>query len=531
MVRIAGAVLGVAVAAAAWLFLAPAQLGGSTGYVVLYGTSMEPRYSAGDLVLTRPAANVQVGDVVAYHHPELGRTVLHRVVEQQGERLQLKGDANDYLDLPRATKVAVVGREWLHLPGVGGALERVRQPVPAGAIALLCVLLFAGVGASAARRRDGSPQPQRPQTPPAPASAEAEAAKARRALEAMAVVGGVVVLGILLGLVAWTRPTTERVPWPDRWRHEARLSYETPVRASAVYPDGRVDTGETVFARQVPKLRVRLEYAPRTRQADPARLGGTAALEARIRGDNGWHRTLPLAATRVSSGATALEGVLDLRLLETMAGRVESLTGTRATAYDVTLAAAVDVDGDVAGDAVRHRFAPTFGFRLHDGRLEPIAAEADAAGAPATWTRTEPGEGTRVAPARVAYGPAVVEVGDLRLAAVALGLLALVGVPFGLLYVLWPRSGDGADPIEPWLVDVARIPAAREVRDVPSPEALLRVAARYETVVLRVQRPGGRLLGVEVGGILYRHLVGEVEDWPDEPRQPRVTYLTERTAR
>ena len=79
MIRIAGAVLGVAVAAAAWLFLAPAQLGGSTGYVVLYGTSMEPRYSAGDLVLTRPAADVGVGDVVAYHHPELGRTVLHRV--------------------------------------------------------------------------------------------------------------------------------------------------------------------------------------------------------------------------------------------------------------------------------------------------------------------------------------------------------------------------------------------------------------------------------------------------------------------
>ena len=114
------------------------------------------------------------------------------------------------------------------------------------------------------------------------------------------------------------------MPWPDRWKHEARLSYETPVRTSAVYPDGRVDTGETVFARQVPKLRVRLEYGLHTREADPMRVGGTAALEARIRGDNGWRRTLPLAATRIRSGVTALEGELDLRFTpQTMAAAVD----------------------------------------------------------------------------------------------------------------------------------------------------------------------------------------------------------------
>jgi signal peptidase I len=528
MIRIAGAVLGVMVAAAAWLFLAPPQLGGSTGYVVLYGTSMEPKYSAGDLVLVRPVSEVRVGDVVAYENAELGRTVLHRVVAKNGERLQFKGDNNEYLDLPRPTEVDVVGREWLHLPAVGGALEWVRQPVPAAALALLCVLLLAGGGATAVRRRDG--RPVRPA--PAPASLEAEAAKGRRALEATTVLGGVVLLGLLLGLVAWTRPTEQRVPAPDRWSHEARLSYETPLRRSAVYPDGRVDTGETVFARQVPKLRVRLDYALRSREDAAAGVGGTARLEARIRGDNGWRRTLPLATTRVRSGAAALEGELDLRFLQRMADRVESLTGTSATTYAVTLAGVLDVAGDVAGDAVRHRFSPTFAFRLQDGRLEPTSAETDAAGAPAAaWTRTEPGDGTREAPSRVAFGAVSIQVGTLRLAAAALGLLALLGVPLGLLYVLWPRPGGDGDPLEPWLVDVARIPAAREVRDVPSPEALLRIAERYDTVVLRVQRPGGRLLGVEVGGILYRHLVGEVDDWPEEPRLPGVTYLTERVAR
>jgi signal peptidase I len=528
MIRIAGAVLGVMVAAAAWLFLAPAQLGGSTGYVVLYGTSMEPTYSAGDLVLVRPVSAVRVGDVVAYENPALGRTVLHRVVAKSGDRLQFKGDNNEYLDLPHATEVDVVGREWLHLPAAGGALEWVRRPVPAAAIALLCVLLLAGGGATAVRRREGDPKVPAP----VPAPLEAEAAKGKRALEVTTVLGGLVLLGILFGLVAFTRPAEQRVPAPDRWRHEGALSYDTSVRRSAVYPDGRVDTGETVFARQVPKLRVRLDYALRTDEADAARIGGIATLEARIRGDNGWRRTLILATRRIRSEVTTLRGELNLRSVQAMAERVESLTGTSATTYDVTLAGAVDVAGEVAGDAVRHRFEPTFAFRLHDGRLEPAAAETDAAGAPAaSWTRTEPGDGTREAPARLRLGALGVEVAHLRLAALALGLLALVGVPLGLVYVLWPRPGGDGDPLEPWLVDVSRIPAAREVRDVPSPEALLRLAERYDTVVLRVQRPGGRLLGVEVGGILYRHLVGEVDDWPDEPRLPGVTYLTERVAR
>ncbi|MGE5690941.1 MAG: signal peptidase I [Pseudomonadota bacterium] len=528
--RIAGTLVGVAALVAGWLFLAPPQLGGSTGYVVLYGTSMEPGYGAGDLVLVRPARHVAVGDVVAYRHPTLGRTVLHRVVARAGDRLQFKGDNNDFLDLPRPTAVDVVGREWVHVPAVGAALEWVRQPLVAAIAAALCALLLLGGGATVTRRRSGRIAPDE-----APPRVSADEAQGRRAVEALAVVGSVVLLGLGLGAVAWSRPLDERAPWPGRWEHEARLSYGASVRPTPVYPAGRVVTGETVFARQAPRVRFRVDYRLRAREG-AARVAGTAALEARIRGDNGWRRTVPLVPARPLRGDRAvLAGELDLGALVRLAQRVEALTGVRAAAYDVTLAPVVRVGGSVGEDALHDRFAPAFPFRLQDGRLEAVAPQPDPATGvdPSAWTRTQAGTGTRVEAARVALGPASVSVRALRFLSVGLGLLALALIPFGVVYVLVGRRGDGDElaGVEPWIVDVARIPEAREVRDVPSPEALVRLAERYDTVVLRVVRPGGRLLGVEVSGVLYRHVLGVVEDWPTEVRPAPVTHLRERAAR
>ena len=58
----AGAALLVA-AAAAWLAFAPAQLGGSATYAVVYGTSMLPHFHADDLVIVRKAGSYHAGDV------------------------------------------------------------------------------------------------------------------------------------------------------------------------------------------------------------------------------------------------------------------------------------------------------------------------------------------------------------------------------------------------------------------------------------------------------------------------------------
>jgi signal peptidase I len=145
----APAVVGLVVAAVmAWLVLAPAQLGGATRYAVVAGASMEPELSRGDLVLVRPGRDLGVGDIVLYRDPELGASVLHRVVAEEGRRLLVKGDANGFVDDVRLRPEDVVGSLWLTIPRVGSALLWLREPVHAALLVFaLAFLALAGGGA------------------------------------------------------------------------------------------------------------------------------------------------------------------------------------------------------------------------------------------------------------------------------------------------------------------------------------------------------------------------------------------------
>ena len=53
------------VLASMWFFLAPSQLGGSSSYVITYGTSMAPAYHAGDLAVVRASGSYHVGEIIA----------------------------------------------------------------------------------------------------------------------------------------------------------------------------------------------------------------------------------------------------------------------------------------------------------------------------------------------------------------------------------------------------------------------------------------------------------------------------------
>ena len=150
-----GTICGVAVLVASWLTLWPIGLGGSTGYAVIIGTSMEPQLHRGDVALVRRSSDYRVGDVVAYHSRTLGRTVLHRIIRVHDGRYLFKGDANDFVDPGAARGSDLIGRYWFKVGGAAPVLEWVQEPWHAALIAgLLGILLFGGgTGATVRNRR------------------------------------------------------------------------------------------------------------------------------------------------------------------------------------------------------------------------------------------------------------------------------------------------------------------------------------------------------------------------------------------
>lgn len=143
-----------AVLAAAWLLLAPPQLGGSTSYVIASGVSMLPRFHAGDVVVLRRQASYHPGEVAAYHNQQLGVVVMHRIIASRGGRYVFRGDNNDFTDSYQPTRAQIVGAEWVRLPGAGRYLLTLHQPLVAGAaLALLWVFSFSPQASSRRQRR------------------------------------------------------------------------------------------------------------------------------------------------------------------------------------------------------------------------------------------------------------------------------------------------------------------------------------------------------------------------------------------
>jgi signal peptidase I len=134
--------LTLALTGAAWFALAPPQLGGSTSFVVVDGSSMLPSLRGSDLVALRPVSSLEVGDVVGYRSELLGRVVLHRITAIESGRYVLKGDNNSFLDPDRPGPSEIVGRVWFDVPKGGHVIAWLHVPWVLAALAALFVLVI-----------------------------------------------------------------------------------------------------------------------------------------------------------------------------------------------------------------------------------------------------------------------------------------------------------------------------------------------------------------------------------------------------
>jgi signal peptidase len=132
---------------AGWaLVLRPQALGGPAGYVLVSGTSMEPKYHTGDMVLVIRQGAYRVGDVIAYRVPKgdvaAGAQVIHRIIGGDGTHgFVVQGDNRSAPDVWRPKNGDIVGAKKLRIPNAVLVLQFLRSPVLLGLLAACFVFV------------------------------------------------------------------------------------------------------------------------------------------------------------------------------------------------------------------------------------------------------------------------------------------------------------------------------------------------------------------------------------------------------
>jgi len=130
LLRHAGEVVWIGLAVVLGYLLWPSSLGGCTTLTIVSGTSMEPTYYTGDLVVSR-CGDVEVGDVIVYSPPDVGGArVIHRIIGGDAEAgWVMQGDNNDFVDPWQPQGDHVLGGAVLHLPDVGKVASILLSPM------------------------------------------------------------------------------------------------------------------------------------------------------------------------------------------------------------------------------------------------------------------------------------------------------------------------------------------------------------------------------------------------------------------
>ena len=139
-------VLGCLVVINLWLmaqrFLLHETMPSFMGYTPVYvlSGSMEPAFSAGDMILITEKPEYQVGDVVTYRMG--AQTVTHRIIGEEDGQFQLQGDANNTPDIDLVDPVQIVGKQVAVIPYAGWLVSFLRTPVGMAVLVIIGFLLI-----------------------------------------------------------------------------------------------------------------------------------------------------------------------------------------------------------------------------------------------------------------------------------------------------------------------------------------------------------------------------------------------------
>ena len=336
-----------------WVLFAPLQFGGSVAYVIVAGDSMSPRYMLGDLVVMRSQASYKVDDAVTYQHPEIGY-VFHRIVEVDPKgHFILQGDHNSWQDSYHPSQEEVVGRLWLHAPGLGKTLESLRSPW--GFVILVLVfgfLLFSLVVPPAkkrGRRKKGS-------------RGNIMTGSHKKAGDNLFILAVLALGAFVLGIAAFRQPIHNQINTPLAYEQQAFFHYTANI-PFGIYDSDQVQAGEPIFRLLNNSFFVGLEYVFISEH--PAAINGTYRLLARVSDGSGWKRTLELTPeTAFSGNGFTVAEILTLDKIQGFIDTLERETGITRGRYTLSVLSEIKTEGVLNELALQNTFSPEINFHI-----------------------------------------------------------------------------------------------------------------------------------------------------------------------
>lgn len=122
--RLLADVIAIGVIALMAFAIWPVRLGGATSYIIIKGTSMEPKFHTGDLAVLRTEGAYHRGDIVAYKIPRgnagAGHLVIHRIIGRSHGGFLMQGDNRTTPDTwyPKPSEILGKFRVLVPLPGI-----------------------------------------------------------------------------------------------------------------------------------------------------------------------------------------------------------------------------------------------------------------------------------------------------------------------------------------------------------------------------------------------------------------------------
>jgi hypothetical protein len=313
------------------------------------------------------------------------------------------------------------------------------------------------------------------------------------------------VLVALLSAIAWrtseTKATTANVPY----RETGTFTYSARAPKGPVYQH-EIETGDPVFLKLVTDVKVNYEY--RLDLDASHNIAGTTAMVAVISQQNGWTRRIRLAPSQSFTGDSAqLSGNLDLERVVKKLHMVEQLTGQEADLYQLDLIAHTEVEGEIQGSRFSDTFDSSLPMQLDDTTVQMAPSDSETADQlSSSRSQSLPVPATR--DTQLSLGPLDLSVSSARLvgpigAGACLLLILVFGIP-----LLGAYRKDEASRIHarygPLLVPMRSVSGIEgAMAEVDDMEALVRIADRYDRLVLHENREGVHRYIVEGDGVVY----------------------------